>query len=263
MLIDSHCHLDRIDLLRAGKTLDELLDDARARGVGGFLTVGVDLQSSRHLIELASGYPDVYVSVGAHPLQESSIPVPDIDQLVELGRSEVVVAIGETGLDNHYSAETADWQRQSFINHLAAARELAKPVIVHTREAQDETLRLLRQHACPQSGGVLHCFTETWEMAQAAIDLNFYISFSGIITFRNAAALREVVRQVPLERLLVETDSPWLAPMPHRGKQNEPQYVVEVAHQVAELKGLSVAELGAITSANFQSLFQLPSLARG
>ncbi|KJS04761.1 MAG: hypothetical protein VR73_14000 [Gammaproteobacteria bacterium BRH_c0] len=258
MLIDSHCHLDRIDLLRAGKTLDEVLDAARARGVGGFLTVGIDLESSRQLIELAQGYRDVYVSAGAHPLQESTIPVPDVAQLVALGQSDLVVAIGETGLDNHYSAETADWQIESFINHLIAARELAKPVIVHTRQAQDETLRLLRQYACPQRGGVLHCFTESWEMAQAAIDLNFYISFSGIITFRNAAALREVVRQVPLERLLVETDSPWLAPMPHRGKQNEPQYVVEVARQVAELKGLSVAELAAVTSANFRRLFQLP-----
>lgn len=260
MLIDSHCHLDRIDLARAGKTLDQLLDDARAKGVSGFLTVGVDLASSRQLVELARRYPDVYVSVGAHPLQENPMPVPSVEELVALAASESVVAIGETGLDNHYSAATADWQRQSFIHHLTAARELARPVIVHTREARDETLRLLRQHACRHSGGVLHCFTETLDLALAAIDLNFYISFSGIITFRNAQALRDVLRELPVERLLVETDAPWLAPMPHRGKQNEPMYVLEVARQVAAIKGLSLEELAAITSANFQRLFQLPVL---
>lgn len=258
MLIDSHCHLDRLDLARAGRDLDALLDGARARGVGGFLTVGVDLDSSRKLVALAARYPDVYVSVGAHPLQEEVLPLPTVEQLIELGGQERVVAIGETGLDNHYAAATADWQRASFVNHLEAARLLGKPVIVHTREAREETLELLTRHACRDSGGVLHCFTESWEMARAAIDLNFYISFSGIITFRNAEALREVVKRVPLDRLLVETDAPWLAPVPHRGRQNEPAFVVEVAAQVAQLKGLPVDELAAITTANCRRLFHLP-----
>jgi len=258
VLIDSHCHLDRIDLARAGRDLDGLLDAARARGVGAFLTVGVDLESSRGLVELAGRYRDVFVSVGAHPLQEGELPVPAVEQLVDLGRHARVVAIGETGLDNHYSADTAGWQRESFINHLEAARVLAKPVIVHTREARDETLDLLKHHACRDSGGVLHCFTESWERARAAIDMNFHISFSGIITFRNAEALREVVKKVPLDRLLVETDAPWLAPVPHRGRQNEPAFVVEVAAEVAKLKGLPLEELSAITTANCRRLFRLP-----
>lgn len=258
MLIDSHCHLDRLDLARAGNSLDGLLDAARARGVGGFIAVGVDLESSRQLAALATGYPDVYVSVGAHPLQEADIAVPEVEALLALGRLERVVAIGETGLDNHYSAATAEWQRRSFINHMVAARELGKPLIVHTREARQDTLELLYRHACPDSGGVLHCFTEDWAMARAAIERNFYISFSGIITFRNAAALREVVKQVPMERLLVETDSPWLAPVPYRGKQNEPGYVVEVAAEVARIKGLDIEEVAAVTTENCRRLFRLP-----
>ena len=258
MLIDSHCHLDRLDLSRAGDSLDGLLDAARARGVGGFLSVGVDLESSRQLVALAARYPDVFVSVGAHPLQEKSLPVPSVDELLALGQLERVVAIGETGLDAHYSAATLDWQARSFVNHLDAARELGLPVIVHTRDAREQTLDVLRRHACRDNGGVLHCFTETWEMARQAIDLNFYISFSGIITFRNAEALREVVKQVPLDRILVETDAPWLAPVPHRGKQNQPAFVVEVAAEMARLKGLEVEELAAITSANCRRLFRLP-----
>ena len=258
MLIDSHCHLDRLDLSRAGDSLDGLLDAARARGVGGFLSVGVDLESSRRLVALAARHPDVFVSVGAHPLQEKPLPVPSVGELVALGQLERVVAIGETGLDGHYSAATLDWQARSFVNHLDAARQLGKPVIVHTRDAREQTLEILRRHACRDSGGVLHCFTESWEMAREAIDLNFYISFSGIITFRNADALREVVKQVPLDRLLVETDAPWLAPVPHRGKQNQPAFVVEVAAEVARLKGMAAEELAAITSANCRRLFRLP-----
>lgn len=258
MLIDSHCHLDRL-AFSAGDDLDTLLEAARGRGVGGFLTVGVDLASSRQMVDLAARYPDVYASVGVHPLQETPQPVPAVAELVALGEWEGVVAIGETGLDGHYSAESLDWQAESFINHLEAARQLGKPVIVHTRDAREQTLEILQRHACRDSGGVLHCFTESWEMAQAAIELNFHISFSGIITFRNADALREVVRQVPLDRILVETDAPWLAPVPYRGKQNQPAYVVEVAAEVARLKGLETAELAAITTANCRRLFNLPS----
>lgn len=257
MLVDSHCHLDRIDPGKAACSLDQMLDFARARGVSRFLSVGVDLDSSRGLVELARRYEDVCVSVGVHPLQDGdvSLPVPSVDELVALGSEPGVVAIGETGLDNHYAEDSADWQTASFINHLQAAARINKPVIVHTRKARQQTLALLREHASRDSAGVLHCFTEDWSMAKAALDLNFYISFSGIITFANAAELREVVRQVPLDRLLVETDSPWLAPVPYRGKQNQPGYVVEVAQQVAELKGLSLEAVAAATTANFYALF--------
>lgn len=255
MLVDSHCHLDRLDLDKLGLSLDQLLDNARSQGVKGFLSVGVDLDSSARLIELSSSYKDVFVSVGVHPLQDVAQPVPSIERLVELGNHNKVVAIGETGLDNHYAPESSDWQTQSFRNHLLAASELGKPVIVHTREARDETLGLIQECANQESAGVLHCFTESWEMAKAALDMNFYISFSGIITFRNAEELREVVKKVPLDRILVETDCPWLAPVPHRGKQNEPRYVVDVARQVAKLKNLELDQLAEITTGNFNRLF--------
>jgi TatD DNase family protein len=185
--------------------------------------------------------------------------VPSVEALVSLAEADRVVAIGETGLDNFYSAETLQWQRESFVNHLLAAQQTAKPIIIHTRDARDETIDLLRQYPLP-AGGVMHCFTETWEMAQAAIELGFYISFSGIVTFKSAAELREVAKQVPLDRILVETDSPWLAPVPHRGKQNEPQYVREVAQCIAELRGISFEALAEITTQNFHRLFNIPEL---
>lgn len=255
MLVDSHCHLDHLDLADYQSNLSDLLQAARKRGVGHFLSVGVNLESSKNLIALANEYDDVSVSVGVHPLQETRPPIPEISELIELGSHKSVVAIGETGLDNYYDRESSEWQQESFIRHLKAASELKKPVIIHTREAKDETLSIMRTHANTHSAGVLHCFTETLEMAHAALDLNFYVSFSGIITFRNASVLREVVKQVPLERMLVETDAPWLAPVPHRGKQNEPQYVVEVAKAVAEIKGISFEEVSEVTTENFEKLF--------
>ena len=255
MLVDSHCHLDHLKLDGDDHSLETVLQAARSRGVSQFLSVGVNLEKSRRLIALAEKHSDVKVSIGVHPLQRDLPPLPEIDELIALGDHEQVVAIGETGLDNFYSAETHDWQRESFIRHLKAASVLKKPVIVHTRDARQETLDVLSEHVNTESAGVLHCFTETLEMAQAAIEMNFYISFSGIITFRNAAPLREVVKQIPLERILVETDSPWLAPVPHRGQQNEPQYVVEVARCIADIKGIALEEVAEITTANFQQLF--------
>ena len=259
MLVDSHCHLDHLDLTDREAGLDGVLADARARGITQFLSVAVDLKSSSSLLELTQQQDNVYSSVGVHPLQKIDQPVPEVEQLVALASGPKVVAIGETGLDNFYSAETHQWQRESFINHLQASQQTGKPIIIHTRDARDETIELLRQYPL-QGGGVMHCFTETWEMAEAALELGFYISFSGIITFNSAADLREVVRLVPLERLLVETDSPWLAPVPHRGKQNEPQYVREVAETVAELKGVSLERLADITTQNFHRLFKIPTL---
>ena len=259
MLVDSHCHLDRLDLSDRDAGLDGILADARARGITQFLSVAVDLATSASLVELTERYDHVYSSVGVHPLQKIDQPVPEVEQLVALARAPKVVAIGETGLDNFYSAESHQWQRDSFIRHLQASQQTGLPIIIHTRDAREETLELLRQYPL-QAAGVMHCFTETWEMAEAAIELGFYISFSGIVTFKSAEELREVVRRVPLDRILVETDSPWLAPVPHRGKQNEPQYVREVAETVADLKGVSLEQLAEITTQNFHRLFRIPSL---
>lgn len=259
MLVDSHCHLDHLDLTPHGGSLHALLNAARACGVHGFLSVGVDLESSRHLLDVVQAHPDVVMSVGSHPLQSTPQPLPEVAELLELGRSNKVVAIGETGLDYHYSPDTARWQRESFVRHACAASELAKPLIVHTRAARAETLDILRRHANSGVGGVLHCFTESWAMAKAALDLDFYISFSGILTFGNADDLRAVAKKIPLDRLLVETDSPWLAPKPYRGRKNEPRYVVEVAQALAEVRGLTLPELARATTANFERLFgQLP-----
>ncbi len=259
MLVDSHCHLDRLDLSDRDAGLDGILADARARGITQFLSVAVDLATSASLVELTERYDHVYSSVGVHPLQKIDQPVPEVEQLVALARAPKVVAIGETGLDNFYSAESHQWQRDSFIRHLQASQQTGLPIIIHTRDAREETLELLRQYPL-QAAGVMHCFTETWEMAEAAIELGFYISFSGIVTFKSADELREVVRRMPLDRILVETDSPWLAPVPHRGKQNEPQYVREVAETVADLKGVSLEQLAEITTQNFHRLFRIPAL---
>jgi len=257
MLVDSHCHLDHLDLSDREGGLGAVLDAAQARGVNQFLSVAVDMASSRSLIELTAKYDNVYSSVGVHPLQKTVQPVPRVDELIELAQQPRVVAIGETGLDKFYSNDTIDWQRQSFINHMQASQQTGKPLIIHTRDARDETIALMRQHA--PAGGVMHCFTETWEMAQSALELGFYISFSGIVTFKSADQLREVALKVPLNRILVETDSPWLAPVPYRGAQNEPQYVREVAQFIADLRGVSLEQLARATTDNFQRLFQIPA----
>ncbi|MGE8502235.1 TatD DNase family protein [Ectopseudomonas oleovorans] len=260
MLIDSHCHLDRLDLAAHGGSLDAALDAARAAGVGHFLCIGVSADNAATVKNLAERYPDVDCSVGVHPLDLEPGAEPALDWLLGELAHPKVVAVGETGLDYHYEPESAALQQASFRLHLDAARITGKPVIVHTREARADTLALLREAALPQAG-VLHCFTEDWEMAKAALDIGFYISLSGIVTFRNAEALREVARQVPVDRLLVETDSPYLAPVPHRGKPNLPQYVREVAEYLAVLRGVSYETLAEQTSSNFKRLFPLASVA--
>lgn len=260
MLIDSHCHLDRLDLAAHGGSLDAALDAARAVGVGHFLCIGVSADNAATVKGLAERYADVDCSVGVHPLDLEPGAEPALDWLLGELAHPKVVAIGETGLDYHYEPESAALQQASFRLHLEAARITGKPVIVHTREARADTLALLREAALPQAG-VLHCFTEDWEMAKAALDIGFYISLSGIITFRNAEALREVARQVPADRLLVETDSPYLAPVPHRGKPNLPQYVREVAEYLAVLRGVSYEALAEQTSSNFKRLFPLAGVA--
>ncbi|QNG99838.1 TatD family hydrolase [Pseudomonas sediminis] len=260
MLIDSHCHLDRLDLAAHGGSLDAALDAARAVGVGHFLCIGVSADNAATVKGLAERYGDVDCSVGVHPLDLEPGAEPALDWLLGELAHPKVVAIGETGLDYHYEPESAALQQASFRLHLEAARITGKPVIVHTREARADTLALLREAALPQAG-VLHCFTEDWEMAKAALDIGFYISLSGIVTFRNAEALREVARQVPVDRLLVETDSPYLAPVPHRGKPNLPQYVREVAEYLAVLRGVSYEALAEQTSNNFKRLFPLAGVA--
>lgn len=254
MLIDSHCHLDRLDLAAHGGSLDAALDAARAAGVGHFLCIGINADNAATVKQLSERYADVDCSVGVHPLDLTRNDPPTLDWLLAELEHPNVVAIGETGLDYHYEPEAAQLQQASFRMHLDAARQSGLPVIVHTREARADTLALLREAALPQAG-VMHCFTEDWAMARAALELGFYISFSGIVTFRNAEQLREVARQVPLDRLLVETDSPYLAPVPHRGRANFPQYVREVAAFIAELRGLTFEQLAEQTGANFKRLF--------
>ncbi|MFS2159631.1 TatD family hydrolase [Pseudomonas sp. Pseusp122] len=254
MLVDSHCHLDRLDLAQHSGSLDSALEAARARGVGHFLCIGVSADNAAAVRALADRYDDVDCSVGIHPLDVQPQGAPALDWLLHELDHPRVVAIGETGLDYHYEPEAADVQQQSFRLHLQAANITGKPVIVHTRGARADTLQLLREAALPQ-GGVLHCFTEDWDMARAALDLGFYISLSGIVTFRNADALRDVARQVPADRLLVETDSPYLAPIPYRGKPNLPQYVREVAEFLAMLRGESYDAFARQTTENFRRLF--------
>ena len=260
MLIDSHCHLDRLDLTAHGDSLDAALDAARAAGVGHFLCIGVSADNAATVKRLAERYVDVDCSVGVHPLDLEPGAEPALDWLLTELAHPKVVAIGETGLDYHCEPESAALQQASFRLHLEAARITGKPVIVHTRAARTDTLDLLREAALPQAG-VLHCFTEDWDMAKAALDLGFYISLSGIVTVRNAEALRDVARRVPADRLLVETDSPYLAPVPYRGKPNLPQYVHEVAVFLAQLRGVDYQVLAEQTTANFKQLFPLAGVA--
>ncbi|WP_462378987.1 TatD family hydrolase [Pseudomonas sp. Marseille-QA0892] len=255
MLVDSHCHLDRLDLSKHDGSLDKALEAARARGVERFLCIGVSAGNAEAVKGIADQYADVFCAVGVHPLDlTESRDQLSREWLVETASHPRVAAIGETGLDYHYDADSAPAQQAAFALHLDVARETGLPVVVHTREARADTLALLREAALPNAG-VLHCFTEDWDMAKAALDIGFYISLSGIVTFRNADSLRDVARKVPHDRLLVETDSPYLAPIPHRGKPNLPEYVRDVAEFVATLRGVSYEAFAAQTGENFRRLF--------
>ena len=253
-LVDSHCHLDFPDY---DDRLDAVLATMRERNVSHALCVSVNLAGFPRVLELARTHANLYASVGVHPDQLPDQPgsACSVADLTGLATAPKVVAIGETGLDYHWVKDDAEWQRERFRTHIRAARSCGKPLIIHTREAADDTLRLMREEQAREAGGVMHCFTETWEVAKAALDMGFHISFSGIVTFKNAADLREVARQVPAERLLVETDSPFLAPVPVRGKVNEPGNVRYVAELVAKLRDVPVDELADQTSRNFHRLF--------
>lgn len=253
MLVDSHCHLDRLDMSES--EVRAAVDRARERGVEHFLCVAVSVKEFPEMMKTVSLFDDVSASCGVHPLHQED--ACDFDTLLAYASRDDVVAVGETGLDYFYSEETKEIQIQSFIDHIKVAKQLNKPLIIHTRGAREDTIALLKEHGEGKVTGVLHCFTEDLPMAQAAIDMGFYISISGIVTFNKAEELREVVTAIPLQSLLVETDSPWLAPVPHRGKPNEPSYVRDVAEYIARLKGVSTDELATITTHNFYQLFSL------
>ena len=252
MLVDSHCHLDM--LCPEHRSIDDVLAEAAQQDIEHMLCVSVSLERFGPMLELIAPYDQVSASVGVHP-DGTDVREADADELAELAQTDKVVAIGETGLDYFRVEGDVEWQRERFRQHIRAARAVGKPLIVHTRAARDDTLEILRQENAAEAGGVLHCFTEDWEMAQAAMEMNFYVSFSGIVTFRNAVQLKEVARQMPAERLLVETDSPYLAPVPKRGKTNQPAWVRYVAEYVAELRGESLEQLAATTTENFYRLF--------
>lgn len=235
--------------------LDALTAAMAANKVTHALCVCVNLEHFASVLEVAQRYPNIYASAGVHP-DERSGEEPDIDRLVALAAQPKVVAIGETGLDYYRIKGDAEWQRQRFRTHIRAAKQCAKPLIIHTREAAADTLRIMREEKAREAGGVMHCFTETAEMARAAMEMNFLISFSGIVTFKNAMALKEVAREVPLDNMLIETDAPYLAPIPYRGKTNQPAYVRFVAEEIARLKGIPVESVAAATSANFFKLFR-------
>lgn len=255
-LVDSHCHLDRLDLKAHDGSLDAAMDAARARGVGTFLCIGISADNADAVQAMTARYDDVFCTIGVHPLDLEADNAPSAEWLLERLKQPKVAGIGETGLDYHYQPEAAPLQREAFALHLDVARQTGKPVVVHTREARQDTLDLLRQAALPQAG-VLHCFTEDWAMASEALDMGYYISLSGIVTFRNADALRDVARKVPADRMLVETDSPYLAPVPHRGKPNLPEYVADVAKFIAEVRGVDYETFAEQTTANFHRLFPL------
>jgi TatD DNase family protein len=254
LLVDSHCHLDRLDFDSCGGSVAAALATARDSGVGRVLCISIDPDNIAAVLAIAKAHDEVSATVGVHPLHVAENPVT-AEALHHWAGQPSVVGIGETGLDYFYDQQSIAAQQRSFALHLQVAAEAQLPVIVHTRDARDDTLALIREHGAIEWGGVLHCFTESWDMATRAMDLNYYISISGIVTFRNAAELREVVRKMPLDRLLVETDSPYLAPVPHRGKSNQPAYVLQVAEAVAEIKGLPLQQVVAATTANFDRLF--------
>ncbi len=255
MLVDSHCHLDRLSLADFDGDLDRALAAARAAGVAHMLCVGIDLEAFPAMMALVHRYPFVSGSVGVHPNEQEG-EEPTVERLVQAAAADAdIVAIGETGLDYFRSRGDVEWQRTRFRTHIRAAREAHLPLIVHTRDAMDDTLHILDEEGAAEIGGVMHCFTGNAAEAQRALELGFHVSFSGIVTFPSAGEIREAAASVPEDRLLVETDSPYLAPAPYRGKSNQPAWVTRVATQVAALRGVPVERVAEQTSANFCRLF--------
>lgn len=257
MFVDSHCHLNFKGLI---ERLPQLLENMRTHSVSHALCVSVDLETLPEVLAVAQAHDNLFASVGVHPDYEN-VQEPSVAQLIELAAHPKVVAIGETGLD-YYRLEgrapaDMEWQRARFRTHIRAACAVNKPLIIHTRAAAEDTLTLMRAEGADKVGGVMHCFTESWQVAQAAMELNFYISISGIVTFKNARDLQELAQKIPLERLLLETDAPYLAPAPHRGQVNEPAFVSHVGRFVAQLRGENEEQVARVTSDNFFRLFKI------
>jgi len=252
-IIDSHCHIDRVDLDAFGGSIESMLDHARNLSVDKFLCVCIDLEHFDDVHALSKSYPNIYCSVGVHPT-ETNCKDPSIEELLEYAKSNRVIAIGETGLDYfHVRKDEADWQRDRFRRHIAASNQSGKPMIIHMRDSKEDTIEILSREKAEK--GVMHCFAEDLETAEAAIDLGFYISFSGILTFKSAQDLREVAKQIPTERILIETDSPYLTPVPYRGKPNSPAYTYYVAEKLAEIRNTTIGEIAKVTTQNFNQLF--------
>ncbi len=254
MLVDSHCHLDLVDLEKFDDSFERFMAAVGEAGVGHMLCVSIALERWPAMMELIRPWPQVSASVGVHP-NETEGRDPEVAELVERAADARVCAIGETGLDYVRTDEGMGWQKERFARHIAAGRETGKPVIIHTRSAREDTMDMLEAENARDCGGVMHCFAEDWETARRALDIGFYISFSGILTFRNAESVREVAARVPEDRLLVETDSPYLAPAPNRGKPNNPTYLPHTARMLAEVRGWDMDRLEAVTTANFERLF--------
>lgn len=255
MLIDSHCHLDRLDLKPYQNDFACLMEHIRAQQIEHLLCIAIDLEAYPAMRELVADYDDISVTVGVHP-NEHEGQNPTVAELIVLGEDEKVIGIGETGLDYFRSEGDLTWQHDRFRNHIHAAKALNKPLIIHTREAKHDVLDILREENAGEVGGIIHCFTEDWEFAKVALDLNFYISFSGIVTFNSAKNIHEVAKKLPADRLLIETDSPYLSPVPHRGRPNYPHYVKHVAQTVADLRGVSLNSVADISTRNFYTLFK-------
>ena len=257
MLVDSHCHINFPDL---AANIDEVMGMMEKNGVGHALCISVNLPDFPQVLALAERHENIYASVGVHPDYQDT-PEPSVAQLVELAQHPKIIAVGETGLDYFRLKGDLEWQRERFRTHIRAAKVSGKPLVIHTREAAADTLKIMAEEDAGSVGGVMHCFTENWEVAQQAMAMNFYISFSGIVTFKNAVQIKEVAQKVPLDRILVETDSPYLAPVPHRGKINQPAFVKHVAEEIAHLRGVSMEEVTNATTRNFFRLFKLTQQA--
>lgn len=258
MFIDSHCHLDFPEFQNR---LPEVLANMKSSNVTHALCVSVDIPDFPNVLKLAQEYPHLYASVGVHPDYEDT-PEPSVEFLVEMAtKHSKIIAIGETGLDyfrmGDRSYESLEWQRDRFRTHIRAALQAKRPLIIHTRSASEDTINILKDEGADAIGGVMHCFTESLDVARKAMDMGFYISFSGIVTFKSAKELQETCKQIPLDRLLIETDSPYLAPIPYRGKTNEPAWVSKVGEYIAALKGISIEELAKVTTSNFYQCFQI------
>ena len=252
-IVDSHCHIDRVDLEEFGGSVESMLSHAKELSVNKFLCVCIDLEHFDQVHNLALQHSNIYASVGVHPTEITS-KEPSVEKLIELSSSDRVIAIGETGLDYfRVKKDEADWQRDRFRRHIRASNKSEKPLIIHMRESKEDIIDILQKENA--QSGVMHCFAEDWETAKAALDLGFYISFSGILTFNNANDLREIAKKVPADRLLVETDSPYLTPAPYRGKPNSPAYTYYVAEKLAEVRNTSIDEIAEVTTTNFNNLF--------